>query len=196
MADSGTRDRVARLAAIRAETAAKLGYSGSDAGSGADREKIELVAAWTLQRELLNARMLSGHDIPPDALAKLSEQINAALPARSTPNFLEVRFIDPSDAQVAAGHRDEAGRLRDELAELRQQLREAHEKLRVLREAAPVAPASAPGATPARDNVIPMHSDDSASWAALAAVNSHLMGNPGGVLFDASDPDGRRSGKL
>jgi len=42
MADSGTRDRVARLAAIRAETAAKLGYSGSDAVSGADREKIEL----------------------------------------------------------------------------------------------------------------------------------------------------------
>jgi len=88
MADSGTRDRVARLAAIRAETAAKLGYSGSDAVSGADREKIELVAALTLQRELLIARMLSGHDIPPDALAKLSEQINAALPARSTPNFL------------------------------------------------------------------------------------------------------------
>ena len=125
------------------------------------------------------------------------ERLAAMLPtprrrAQAGPQVLTVRFVDSTPPEG----RNEEGRLQARITELEQQLTEARAKLAQQQAAAPSAPAAAPGAQPARDNVIPMHGDGSASWAALAAVNSHLMGNPGGVLFDASDPDGRRSGKL
>ena len=99
MADSGTRERAARLAQIRAETANKLGYTDPDAIGGADRERLELASALILQREIETARLLAGHAIGTDALVKLSEAISGVLPAHVTPRPFERPTLTEADLE-------------------------------------------------------------------------------------------------
>ena len=192
MADA-TRQRVERLRGLEAEALAAAGYGAGVEVPPDVRERCHMAAVLRVSYEATEARLLAGQTVTSDELLRVTEAINALLPAKRV-EPLTVRFVDCSDEQVAAGHRNEEGRLRDELAAKDQQLREAHEKLRQQQATEPSAPTSAPSAPPAaHDNIVPISADS--SWSALAAANSHL-GNPNGVLFDASDPSGRRSGKL
>jgi hypothetical protein len=153
--------------------------------AGPDRQRAEQAALLKLQYEVVAAKLVSGGDLVTNELIALSEAIASTLPPRKVAP-LEVVFRDGDSSR---GSRTEEMRQEARIKELEQQLREARQHA-----VAPSAPVTAPSAPPAaHDNIVPISADS--SWSALAAANSHL-GNPNGVLFDASDPSGRRSGKL
>jgi hypothetical protein len=84
--------RAARLNAIKAELMADHGYT-ADNISRTDRERIEHAALLKLQHEIVSGKLVEGGSVGTDELVRLTEAINAMLPAK-VPKPIVVEYCD------------------------------------------------------------------------------------------------------
>ena len=144
--DSGTQQRVERLKALEADTLAAAGYAPGDPVPPDVLTRAHMGAVLRLAYEQLEARLLTGQIIDASEMPRVTEAINALLPARRVAP-LEVRFIDSDgnshshvegtitgEERRLTNERDHARReaegLRAENYRLRQQILDAGEKTR------------------------------------------------------------------
>jgi hypothetical protein len=98
MVDS-TRERAARLAALRDEIARTAGYGSFADMAGPDRQRAEQSALLKLQYEVVAAMLVSGGELVTNELIQLSDAIASTLPAvRAEP--LEVVFLDATSVAI------------------------------------------------------------------------------------------------
>jgi hypothetical protein len=176
------QSRAQRLAELRDEIARTAGYDSFTDMSGPDRQRAEQAALLKLQHEICAAKLVAGGELVTNELIALNAAIAATLPAvKAKP--IQVEFIRGPDPEAT---------LKARIAELEAQVRELAKHAPREQEPRPVARAVGSG-----NVVVPLPSrpDGVTSWSVLRQANSPA-GNPGGILFDESDPSGRGHGKL